>query len=126
MLDVRNRTLADVTRADDFIVGDRLVSLMLAQVAENKEINAVFADLFDAEGSEIYLKPATDYVTPGRPVSFYTVTEAARRRGEVALGYRLKAHSGDASRAYGVHVNPKKSELVSFGEDDRIAVLAEG
>lgn len=125
MLDVRNRTLADVTRADDFIVGDRLVSLMLAQVAENKELNAVFTDLFDPEGSEIYLKPAGDYVTPGRPVSFYTVTEAARRRGEVAIGYRLKAESGDAAKAYGVRVNPNKSERVTFSDGDRIAVLAE-
>src|SRR5207244_13161439 len=87
MLDVRNRQLAEVTRADDFIVSDNLVSLMLAQIAENKELSAVFQDLFDAEGNELYLKPAGDYVELERPVSFYTVVEAARRRGEVASGY---------------------------------------
>jgi hypothetical protein len=125
MLDVRNRALADVTRADDFIVGDRLVSLMLSQIAENKELNAVFADLFDPEGSEIYLKPASNYVTPGRAVSFYTVVEAARRRGEVAIGYRIKAQSGDASKAYGVRVNPKKSDSLIFAPEDRVIVLAE-
>ena len=65
MLDIRNRNLAEVTQADDFIVSDRLVSLMLAQVSENKALNAVFADIFDPEGAEIYLKPATDYVTEG-------------------------------------------------------------
>ena len=62
MLDVRNRNLADITRADDFIVSDRLVSLMMAQVAENPRLNLVFQDLFDPEGSEIYLKPASDFV----------------------------------------------------------------
>ncbi|MCX6551122.1 MAG: potassium transporter TrkA, partial [Acidobacteria bacterium] len=99
MLDIRNRALAEITQADDFIVSERIVSLMLSQVAENKHLNAVFADLFDPEGSEIYLKPAQDYVTTGVPMNFYTVVESARRKSQVAIGYRLAAHAGDASRA---------------------------
>lgn len=125
MLDIRNRALAEVARPDDFIVSEKLVSLMLSQVSENKELNAVFTDLFDPEGSEIYLKPVGNYVTAGEPVNFYTVVEAARRRGEVAMGYRLKADAKDASKAYGVVVNPNKSEKVAFSEADRIIVLAE-
>ena len=125
MLDVRNRDLADVAQADDFIVSDKLVSLLLAQVSENKAVNAVFADLFDPEGVEIYLKPAADYVALGVGVNFYTVIEAARRHGEVALGYRLEAWSDDKARAYGVVLSPKKSETITFSQDDRIVVLAE-
>lgn len=125
MLDPRNRVLAEVARADDFIVGNRLVALLLAQVSENKELNAVFQDLFDPDGSEIYLKLASNYVTIGKPVNFYTVVESARRRGEIAIGYRIKAQSGDASQAYGVKVNPKKSKSVTFAEWDRIIVIAE-
>lgn len=125
MLDVRNRELAEVTQADDFIVSNKLTSLMLAQISESKELSAVFADLFDPEGSEIYLKPAGDYVEPGRPVSFYTVTEAARRRGEVAIGYRHAAQGKEAAKAYGVVVNPKKSERVTFAAGDQVIVLAE-
>jgi voltage-gated potassium channel Kch len=30
MLDVRNRELAEVSRADDFIVSDKLISLMMS------------------------------------------------------------------------------------------------
>lgn len=125
MLDLRNRALAEVTRADDFIVSDRLVSLYLSQVAENKSLAAVFADLFDADGSEIYVRAATEYVDLDRPLSFYTVVEAARRRNEVAIGYRLKALSGDSSRAYGVVVNPPKAQSITFSAGDRIIVLAE-
>lgn len=125
MLDERNRNLAEVTRADDFIVSDRLISLMLAQVSENKKLNAVFADLFDAEGSEIYLKPAGHYVRLHEPVNFYTVVEAGRRRGEVALGYRLHEFAQDATRFYGVVLNPDKSRTVTFDEADRVIVLAE-
>lgn len=125
MMDVRNRNLAEVTRADDFIVSDRLVSLMLAQVAENRHMSAVFEDLFDPEGAEVYLKPAADYVALGRPVNFYTVVESARRQDEVALGYRLHGLAAEADKHYGVVVNPDKSDLVTFGERDRIIVLAE-
>lgn len=125
ILDMRDRKLAEVTRADDFIVSNKLVSLILSQVAENKALNAVFLDLFGPEGSEIYLKPALNYVKAGEPVNFYTVVEAARRRGEIAIGYRLLAHAGDASRSYGVVINPDKSAPVIFSERDRVVVLAE-
>lgn len=125
MLDLRNRTLAEVTQADDFIVSDKLVSLILSQVSENKKLNAVFSDIFDPEGSEIYLKPAGDFIALGSPVNFYTLVESARRRGEVAFGYQIKAHSGNAAKAYGVVVNPRKSEMIDFCADDRIIVLAE-
>jgi ion channel POLLUX/CASTOR len=125
MLDVRNRELAEVTKVDDFIVSDRLVSLMLAQIAENKELNAVFADLFSADGSEIYVKPATSYVEPGKPVTFYTVLEAARRRNEIALGYKLQAQASNAGKSYGIVVNPDKSAKITFAENDRVIVVAE-
>jgi voltage-gated potassium channel Kch len=125
MLDVRNRALAEVTKADDFIVSDKLVSLMLAQISENKELNAVFGDLFDPEGSEIYLKLASNYVKTGEPVNFYTVVDAARQKGETALGYRIAARANDAGQGWGVAVNPDKSRPVTFAEWDRIIVLAE-
>jgi len=125
MLDSRNRTLAEITQADDFIVSDRLISLMLAQVAENKALNAVFADIFDPEGAEIYLRPLSRYVTPGTALTFYTVVEAARQRGEVAIGYRLARHGDDKRRNYGVRVNPNKAEAVTFAADDKIIVIAE-
>ena len=125
MLDVRNRELAEVTQADDFIVSNKLTSLMLAQISENKELTAVFEDLFDPEGSEVYLKPASDYVETGVEVNFYTVAEAARRRGEVAFGYRQLAHAKDAARSYGVVVNPKKSARLAFTREDQVIVLAD-
>ncbi|MDQ4127157.1 MAG: NAD-binding protein [Actinomycetota bacterium] len=125
MLDDRNRELAEIARADDFIVSDRLVSLMMCQVSENKEYAAVFEELIDPEGSELYLKPADEYVEPGVPLSFYTVLEAARRRGEVAVGYRVKTEAGDPRKSYGVHLNPVKSRRITLAEDDRVIVLAE-
>ena len=125
MLDLRNRQLAEATKVDDFIVSEHLISLMMAQLSENAELIGVFTDIFDPEGSEIYLKPAGDYVETGKPVNFYTVVEAARRVGQVAFGYRLVRETGDATKSYGVHTNPKKSELVTFTPEDKVIVLAE-
>jgi voltage-gated potassium channel Kch len=125
MLDLRNRELAEVTKVDDFIVSDHLISLMMSQLSENGDLDAVFTDLFDPEGSELYLKPVADYVETGQPVNFYTVVEAARRRGEVAIGYRVVSQLHEADKGYGVHTNPKKSEEVTFAPDDKIIVLAE-
>lgn len=125
MLDLRNRALAEVTRADDFIVGDQLASLLLTQISENKELNALFADLFDPEGSEIYLKPAGEYVKLGREISFATIVESARRRGQIAIGYRLHKDSTDKEKAYGVATNPAKNTRVTLGERDSVIVIAE-
>jgi voltage-gated potassium channel Kch len=125
MMDLRNRALAQIARADDFIVSDKLVSLMMSQLSENKNLDQVFKVLFSSEGSEIYIRPMTDYIRLGRNVDFYTVLEAAAQRGETAIGYRLMKHADDKERGYGVNVNPKKSEKHIFAENDQIVVLAE-
>src|SRR5215218_1946504 len=125
MLDARNRELAEVTGADDLNVSEHLASLMMCQVSENKALSKVFEALISPEGSELYLKPVSEYVEPDMPLNFYTLVEAARRRGEVAVGYRLKVEAVDPNTSYGVHLNPLKSRRVTFARDDSLIVLAE-
>lgn len=125
MLDIRNRQLADITSADDFIVSDKLISLLMSQVCENKFLMRVFEDLFDADGSEIYIKPAREYVKVGIPMNFYTILESAARKNEVAIGYRIIREAKDSSRGYGVYVNPKKSNEFVLEPNDMIIVLSE-
>ena len=101
-----------------------------ADVEGYNDVASVFRSTAEGEtghahGHLDYLKPAGDYVELGLEVNFYTVVEAARRRGEVAIGYRQMAHAKDAARAYGVVVNPKKSAKVTFSEADQVVVLAE-
>ena len=125
MLDIRNRQLADITSADDFIVSDKLISLLMSQVSENKDLMRVFEDLFDADGSEIYIKPAKEYVQTGMPMNFYTVLESAARKNEVAIGYRNIVKAKIADEQYGVVLNPKKSEEFVLEENDMVIVLSE-
>lgn len=125
MLDARNRELAEVTKADDFIVSDKMISLLVSQVSQNKHLMRVFDDLFNAEGSEIYLKPAGLYTKPGEPTTFYALVDAARARNQVAIGYRRMEHQFDASKAYGVTINPRKDKSITLGENDRLVIIAE-
>ncbi len=130
MLDDRNRQLAEITHADDFIVSVKLDSLMLSQISENRELKTVFETLFSAGGPSIFLNPAEHYVEPGRPVNFYTIMESARQQNQIAIGYKLakprkKRFEGEKMLAYGVNVNPKKSNQVFFSEGDKIIVLGE-
>jgi voltage-gated potassium channel Kch len=126
MLDDRNRELAEVTQADDFIVSDKLISLMLSQVSENKQLTEVFDQLFNSSGAEIYLRPAEEYVVPGKSADFYSVIEAARRKGETAIGHRFEQHARSSDHFYGVSVNPLKTESHVYAPGDKIIVLAEG
>ena len=126
MIDVRNRELAEVTRADDFVVSNKLVSLMLAQASENENIGAIFEDLLDEQGSQVCMRPADLYLELDHPMTFYTVIEACRQRGEVAIGH-VRPREGDAAdprNLGGVVVNPKKSETLTYQAGDRIIVLA--
>lgn len=125
MLDSRNRELAEIAQADDFVIGGKLVALVLAQISENKDLAPVFAELLDPEGAELYLKPADEYVNPGAACDFYTVLEAARRKGETAIGYRVAARSHESAATYGVVLNPKKSAILRLQAEDRVVVLSD-
>ncbi|GLX94711.1 potassium transporter TrkA [Herbidospora sp. NBRC 101105] len=124
MHDENNRALAEVTEADDIVISDTVIGLLLAQLAENRHLSEVFGYLFDSRGSEIYPRPASDYITEGRPVTFATVIESARRRGETAIGYRRAARVSEAPH-FGVVLNPAKSAELVFEAGDKVIVLAE-
>jgi voltage-gated potassium channel Kch len=121
MLDDRNRRLAEVTRIDDFIVSDNLVSLMMSQVSENPMLSDVFGDLFDSQGCEIYLRPAERYVALGVEVDFYTVVASARAHGETAIGYLVAGAEGGRGQ---VMMNPLKTARRAYSASDRIIVLS--
>lgn len=122
--DDANREVAQVTKADDFIVSKKLISLLLTQLTENRHMREVYAELLSPEGSELYLKPAADYVLPGADANFATVIESAQRRGHTAIGYRV----GDDQHCppkYGIVLNPDKTAPLTLAAEDQVVVLAE-
>jgi voltage-gated potassium channel Kch len=125
MIDVRNRELARVTRVEDFVVSNRLVSLMLARASENPYLEAIFNDLLDEEGSEISLRPAYNHVEIGAPTTFYDLVEYVLRRGEIAIGQHRPSLTDDSGRGLsGVVINLTRSSVTFYHADDRVIILA--
>ena len=114
MNDDANREVAEVTKADDFVVSTKLISLYLTQLSENRQLAEVFAALFDPEGAEIHLKPAANYLRPETPTNFATIVEAAARRGETAIGYRRHDEVRQPPQ-YGITLNPDKAAPLTLG-----------
>lgn len=126
MLNDRNRQLAESTEADDFIVSDQLIGLMMSQISENKNLAEVFSYLFSAAGSEISLQPAGWYVKLGVSIDMHTLIAAAAKRGETVLGYRKKDLESSETNDYGIALNPPKSQQFTLVDGDMVIVLAEG
>jgi len=120
MRSVDNQRLASQARVDDFVIGSNFESLLMSQISEEPKIVPIITDLLDESGSELYMKPAVDYVPFGIPVDGYTLTESAARKGEIYVGYR---HVGKGKS--NVVVNPLKSETIMFEENDQLIVISE-
>ncbi len=115
LLDQTNVAIATTTGVDDFIVSDALTSLMIAQLSERAELQAVFDDLFDPEGAVVELRSA-EALVPHEAVTFASVVAAATAQHASAIGYRL-ASTGR------VVVNPRKDSLVELGPGDQVLVV---
>ncbi len=117
ILDPRTKDLLETDYGADFVVSSEMTSMLLAQVSERRELNAVFADLFDSDGNEVYLKRAACYTVLAHTTSWLAVQKVARDRREVAIGY-LKMGKTPV-------INPSQSEELVFAAEDRVIVLAE-
>ncbi|XP_071725584.1 probable ion channel POLLUX isoform X1 [Rutidosis leptorrhynchoides] len=120
ILDSRTRNLVSVTKISDYVLSNELVSMALAMVAEDKQINRVLEELFAEEGNEMCIKPAEFYLYDQEELCFYDIMIRGRERNEIVIGYRLTT----AERAV---INPvEKDKLVKWSLDDVFVVIALG
>lgn len=117
ILDPRTKDLLEQDYGADFVVSSEITSMLLAQVSERRELNAVFKDLFDSDGNEVYLKRAACFCVVASPTSWLAVQKVARDRREVAIGY-VKANELPV-------INPRQDLELTLDAEDRIIVLAE-
>lgn len=124
ILDPKNRELAATTEIHDIVISNEMVSMVLAQITYEPRVRAVLEDLFESDGSEIYLKPISFYAPLGQPTNFEELIVAANARNEAALGLQILVK--DPSKKYGMVLNPtdRKTPFVPKA-GDRLIVLAE-
>ena len=128
MRSVENQLLAQGTMVSDFVISRSIASLMMSQIAENRELREVFEKLLSSEGFEVYMKPAKYYLdlSSGKPVDIFSVQDAVAAKGEIFLGYKKKSETGETQIA----LNPNKIKNgsvieYSFSAEDEFVVLAE-
>ena len=127
VLNPDNQELMTQSRADDFIISDKMTTMIMAQMSEEPRMRMVYDDLFQEDGSEIYLKPASLYLGDSQSVTttFADVLATADERDEICLGYRLADKMRDADANFGVTLNPKKDIEITLCRDDFLVVLSE-
>ncbi len=126
VMDSDNQELVFKAGVNDFIISNRLVSNMLAQISEEPDLKAVYDSLFEESGSEIYLKPASLYFeTLPAEVRFADLLAIANKRREICLGVRQARHAGDLEANFGVSLVPPKGTTYTLNADDTLVVVAE-
>ena len=126
ILDSQNYPLVARAGVKDVIISNRLVSMIVAQISECKRIKRVYDDIFQEEGSEIYLKPASLYFDQFPiDVTFADLISIAQARGEVCIGLKIKDDEANSKRNNGVRLIPDKNKHFTLKPVDSLVVLAE-
>jgi hypothetical protein len=116
ILDPRTKNLISSDDSTDFVVSSEITSMLLAQVSEQKDLNQFYQELFDPDGSEIYLKSAERYVKMNEKVTWSYILQSARSYNEIPIGcYR------NGSEPF---LNPDLNAVLIFSSGDKIILLA--
>ncbi|CAD6335015.1 unnamed protein product [Miscanthus lutarioriparius] len=91
ILDPRTKNLLSMSKISDYVLSNELVSMALAMVAEDRQINNVLEELFAEQGNEMQIRPSDLYLREEEELNFFEVILRARQRKEIVIGYRLEA-----------------------------------
>ncbi len=108
----------------DTIISPRLISMLLAQVSQQLMLERVYADLMNAHANEIYLKPVRRYTPQPANCTFADLMRAAAELGELALGVKRKAEAGEATKDFGIRINPPKDTPLALTDHDEVIVVS--
>jgi len=126
VMDSSNQNLISRVGVKDFVISNRVISMLIAQMSEEARIKDVYDILFKEDGSEIYLKPLSVYFENiPEEMTFADCMAIAQKREEVCLGIKIKALEDDADHNFGVKLIPEKGTKYHFTADDCLVVLSE-
>ena len=122
IIDSSKAEIARVAAVDDLVVSDKLAALLMTQIAENEALAPVFADLFDADGASINLRPIEHFAKLGQQISYGELVAAAAAHGDSAIGIRIQANS-TKDGSTGVELNPNKNAVYKPAAGDGLVVI---
>jgi hypothetical protein len=126
VLESQNNALIAKAGVKDMIISNRLISMITAQISESRGIRDVYDNIFQEDGSEIYLKPLSLYFS-SFPVQarFADLIAVAQTREEICFGIKIKAQEENPNANHGVDLIPPKDKLLELNADDCLVVVAE-
>ena len=126
MRSILNQQLAQDSMASDFVISRNIASLMMSQIAENRELREIFEILLSSQGFEIYMKPARYYfsIESGKAIDFFSVQDAVAEKGEIFIGYKKKGPDIDQILLNPMKVKDGKRKGMVFSQEDELIVLA--
>jgi len=114
---------------EDFMVSNQFVSQIMAQVSEEPMALDVYDDLFQSEGSELYIKPASYYFdfkdSTTITIPYGECVQAARLRNEIILGLQIHADQKNKDNMFGIVLIPNKDDEFTLSAKDGLIALAE-
>ena len=126
VLNSENQEIINQTDVDDFIISNKLITMILAQLSEEPDIVNFYNDIFAEDGSEIYVKSIKLYQDQfPLKTTFGNIIGLADQRDEICLGIRKGSLSKNQEQNFGVTLNLKKDEEVELTADDFLVVLSE-
>jgi len=115
ILDPRTAELMKLANADDHVVSNSLISMALAQMSEQADVWQLVEDLFSQEGNEIHIKDVRLYAHDGETLTFFEISNRARQRCEVAIGFQRIADVNSGAEDKGIILNPEnKSQKITW------------
>ena len=123
VLESQSVELAQIASPDDFIVSQRLVSLLIAQLSENPRLKSILQDILDSRGTRVTMQNAATLGLEG-DYSCRELVAFTRDLGLVFLGWRTPLQQGAKYLAGGIRLNPHKDERVNFTDGSSIITLA--
>jgi len=126
VLNSENQEIITQTNVDDFIISNKLITMILAQLSEEALMKTFYDDIFSEDGSEIYVKPTTLYFDEfPQKISFADAIFCAQQRDEICLGIRKGNLSKSLDDNFGIKLNPDKNMEIELTENDFLIVLSE-
>lgn len=129
VMDSENIDIILNSGVEDFMVSNQFVSQIMAQVSEEPLALDVYDDLFHADGSEIYIKPASSYFDfsdhDSINIQYGECMQAAQLRNEIILGLQFHKDQKNKKNMFGIQLIPEKSSVFTISSKDGFVALAQ-